>query len=140
MAGTNEFSHLWPGVPLALGSALLFGLTAPLAKLLLADFDPQLLAGSLYLGAGVGLAGFHGARRAWNIPAVEAPLRLDDMPWLAAVVLAGGVLGPLLLMVGLSETSAANASLLLNLEGLATMAIAWVVFRENVDHHRHDHQ
>jgi len=55
------------------------------------------------------------------------------MPWLAAVILAGGVLGPLLLMFGLARTSAASGSLLLNLEGLATMGIAWVVFRENVD-------
>jgi drug/metabolite transporter (DMT)-like permease len=63
----------------------------------------------------------------------EAPLRLGDAPWLVAVVLTGGLLGPLLLLVGLTQTSAANASLLLNLEGLATMAIAWLVFREHVD-------
>ena len=49
------------------------------------------------------------------------------------VIAAGGVLGPLLLMVGLARTDAAGASLLLNLEGLATMGIAWVVFHENVD-------
>ena len=56
-----------------------------------------------------------------------------DVPWLALVILAGGVAGPLLLMLGLARTDAAAASLLLNLEGLATMGIAWVVFRENVD-------
>jgi drug/metabolite transporter (DMT)-like permease len=55
------------------------------------------------------------------------------LPWLAAVVVFGGVMGPLLLMLGLSRTAAASGSLLLNLEGLATMAIAWIVFRENVD-------
>ena len=69
----------------------------------------------------------------FGIPDAEAPLRRSDMPWLGGVVLAGGVLGPLLLMFGLSRTTAASGSLLLNLEGLATMAIAWVVFRENVD-------
>lgn len=52
-----------------------------------------------------------------------------------AVVIFGGVLGPLLLMLGLSQTSAASGSLLLNLEALATMGIAWAVFRENVDRH-----
>ena len=67
------------------------------------------------------------------MPAAEAPLRRADLPWLAVIVLTGGVIGPLALMQGLKLTSAANASLLLNLEGLATMAIAWVVFRENVD-------
>ena len=58
---------------------------------------------------------------------------IRDRPWLAAVIVFGGMLGPLLLMLGLSQTTAASGSLLLNLEGLATMAIAWLVFRENVD-------
>jgi drug/metabolite transporter (DMT)-like permease len=55
------------------------------------------------------------------------------MPWLALVITLGGVVGPVLLMVGLTSTDAASASLLLNVEGLATMVIAWVLFRENVD-------
>ena len=126
-------SHLWPGVPLALVSALLFGASAPCAKILLGAMPPQLLAGLLYLGAGVGLAAVHGGRAALGTPASEAPLRRHDLPLLAAVVLFGGLAGPLLLMLGLSRTSAAAGSLLLNLEGLATMLIAWVVFRENVD-------
>ncbi|SIQ31808.1 DMT family transporter [Bosea sp. TND4EK4] len=129
----HAHSHLWPGVPLALVSAVLFGASAPFAKLLLGELSPQLLAGVLYLGAGVGLAVVHGSRAALGIPAPEAPLRRHDLPWLAAVVLFGGLAGPLLLMLGLSHTSAASGSLLLNLEGLATMLIAWVVFRENVD-------
>jgi drug/metabolite transporter (DMT)-like permease len=62
-------------------------------------------------------------------------LRRSDLPWLVAVIVAGGLLGPLLLMRGLASSDAASASLLLNLEGLATMGIAWVVFRENVDRH-----
>lgn len=49
-------SHLWPGAPLALASAVLFGASAPFAKLLLAAVDPQVLAGLLYLGAGGGLS------------------------------------------------------------------------------------
>ncbi|AWN41495.1 DMT family transporter [Methylobacterium durans] len=126
-------AHLWPGVPLALVSAVLFGASAPFAKLLLGAMPPQLLAGLLYLGAGLGLAAVHGGRAALRIPAPEAPLRRHDLPWLAAVVLFGGLVGPLLLMLGLSRTSAASGSLLLNLEGLATMLIAWVVLRENVD-------
>jgi drug/metabolite transporter (DMT)-like permease len=55
------------------------------------------------------------------------------MLWLALVILAGGILGPLLLMFGVARTSAAGTSLLLSLEGLATMVIAWVALRENVD-------
>ena len=118
---------------MALASAVLFGASAPLAKLLLEYADPQLLAALLYLGAGVGLAFVHAARATVGLPAPEAPLRRTDIPWLVAVVLFGGIAGPLLLMLGLSRTSASSGSLLLNLEGLATMGIAWVVFRENVD-------
>jgi len=124
---------LWPGVPLALGSAILFGASAPLAKLLLSSATPQLLAGLLYLGAGVGLLITHSARSLLGVPSSEAPLRPFDAPWLIAIVAFGGILGPLFLMLGLARTSAASGSLLLNLEGLATMTIAWVVFRENVD-------
>lgn len=130
---THAHAHLWPGVPLALASAVLFGASAPFAKLLLGAMPPQLLAGCLYLGAGLGLAIMRGGRAALGLPVAEAPLRRHDGPWLAAVVLFGGVAGPLLLMRGLAQSSAASGSLLLNLEGLFTMLIAWLVFRENVD-------
>ena len=123
----------WPGASMALASAALFGASTPLAKLLLgAGVDPWLLAGLLYLGSGAGLSATLAARGVLRLPA-EAPLKRADAPWLALVVLAGGVAGPLLLMIGLAATPAATAALLLNVEGLATMAIAWVVFRENVD-------
>ncbi len=133
MGMNDKHRHLWPGVPLALGSAVLFGASAPLSKLLLGSVDPWLLAGILYAGAGLGLAAVGGARRLTGLPSVEAALQKADIPWLVLVVLFGGVLGPLLLMLGLSRTSASSGSLLLNLEGLATMGIAWLVFRENVD-------
>lgn len=123
----------WPGAPVALLSAALFGASTPLAKVLLGNISPWMLAGLLYLGAGLGLAVIHLARHALGVASPEAPLRRADMPWLAGVVLAGGVLGPLLLMLGLSATPASSASLLLNMEGLFTLGIAWVVFRENVD-------
>src|SRR6185437_307493 len=124
---------LWPGAPLALASAVLFGASAPFAKLLLGSTDPQLLAGLLYLGAGIGLGMGQAGRFVLGAASSEAPLRRADIPWLIAVVVFGGVIGPLFLMLGLARTPAASGSLLLNLEGLATMAIAWIVFRENVD-------
>jgi len=118
---------------MALASAILFGASAPLAKLLLDSVPPQMLAGLLYLGAGVGLAVIHFGRAALGIPAAEAALRYKDLPWLAAVVIFGGCLAPLMLMLGLQQTSGSTGSLLLNLEALATMGIAWLVFKENVD-------
>lgn len=75
----------------------------------------------------------HWGRPLIGLPSVEAPLHRHDLPLLGAVILFGGLLGPLLLMLGLSRTDAATGSLLLNLEGLATMGIAWLVLRENVD-------
>jgi len=121
------------GIILALLSALLFGASTAFAKLLLGSVSPWMMAGLLYLGAGIGLALVKGVQRVRRRAAIEAPLRATDLPWLALVILAGGIAGPLLLMFGLAQTDAASASLLLNLEGLATMAIAWVIFRENVN-------
>ncbi|GBQ95419.1 putative transporter [Acetobacter nitrogenifigens DSM 23921 = NBRC 105050] len=122
------------GSTLAIASAGLFGASTPLAKMLLGDgVNPWLLAGLLYLGSGIGLAALHLILRARGDAPAEAPLERRDAPWLALVILCGGVAGPLLLMLGLSHTPASSAALLLNVEGLATMGIAWLAFRENVD-------
>ncbi|MGE3871427.1 MAG: DMT family transporter [Parvibaculaceae bacterium] len=121
---------LFPGVPLAIGSAVLFGATPLFSKLLLREVHPLILAGLLYLGAGLGLAIYRWLRR----PAGgEAPLGASDMPWLALAIGAGGTLAPVLLMIGLVTTTASTGALLLNLEGVATMVIAWLVYKENVD-------
>lgn len=124
----------WPGAPLAIASAALFGASTPLAKALLGEgVSPWLLAGLLYLGSGVGLAAFWIGRRVIVRSSKEAPLERNDWGWMALVALSGGMVAPVLLMLGLVSTPASSAALLLNLEGLATMAIAWMVFRENVD-------
>lgn len=129
----SAHSHLWPGVQFALGAALLFGASTPFSKFLLGSIDPWMLAGLLYLGAGFGLFAVRIFYSLWGQESTEARLAMADYPWLALVVIVGGIIGPLLLMFGLFRTSASQASLLLNLEGLATMGIAWLVFRENVD-------
>ena len=116
-----------------LASALLFGVSTPLAKLLLGSVDAWLLAGLLYLGSGIGLSVFQLVSRSAGARQSEARLSRADWPWLAGAIFAGGVAGPVLLMIGLVSTSASSASLLLNLEGLATMSIAWGVYRENAD-------
>jgi drug/metabolite transporter (DMT)-like permease len=117
-----------PGVRAALLSAVLFGAGTPLAKLLLGEVSPWMLAGLLYVGSGIGLWLLRLARR---LP--RASLPRADVPYLAGAILTGGVCGPVLLMVGLSTMPASGASLLLNLEGVLTAVIAWVVFRENTD-------
>ena len=124
-----------PGVAFALAAAVLFGASTPLAKLLLGEgLRPQLLAGLFYLGSGLGLCAWLLVRRIRGSRVEEeARLHRSDLPQLCVAVLLGGAVAPVLLMSGLTHTTAASASLLLNLEGLLTMGIAWLVFRENVD-------
>jgi drug/metabolite transporter (DMT)-like permease len=119
----------------ALLSAALFGFSTPAAKALLGVVHPAILAGLLYLGAGIGVGFLRRLRR----PILEhgrgreAVLARADIPWLAGAIVAGGIVGPLLLMAGLAHTDAATASLLLTLEGFATALLAWFAFHENFD-------
>lgn len=117
-----------PGVAAALGAAVLFGAGTPLAKLLLATVNPWMLAGLLYLGSGIGLSLYRQIRRA---PSVHLPE--GERLWLFAAIVSGGILGPLLLMVGLTQMPASGASLLLNAESVFTALLAWFVFKENFD-------
>jgi drug/metabolite transporter (DMT)-like permease len=132
---SSAFIVSLPGVSYALAAALLFGASTPVSKVLLGQVDSRLLAGLLYLGSGSGLAlwwwlrfWFQGRRLQ------EAKLTRVDFPWLVSAILTGGVVGPLLLMAGLAETPASSASLLLNLEGVFTAVLAWLVFAEPFDH------
>lgn len=117
------------GVQAALLAALLFGAGTPFAKLLLGgDVSPWLLAGLLYCGSGIGLGILRLIRRA---PRVRFE-RKELLPR-AGAILSGGIIAPVLLMVGLSNMPASGASLLLNAEGVFTAVLAWFVFRENFD-------
>ena len=111
---------------------MLFGLSAPLAKVLLADAKPLVLSGLLYLGAGVGLLLLPIALPRLRSRRSEAPLRRADIGLLAAIIAAGGVLGPLLLLTGLSRVSGLIGSLALNLEAPFTVLLAVLVFGEHL--------
>ncbi|MBI4694349.1 MAG: EamA family transporter [Gammaproteobacteria bacterium] len=117
-----------PAVWYALVSAALFGASVPLSKVLLEALAPNLLAGLLYLGSGLGLTLLRllgpGGR-------TRGRLAAGDWPWLGAAIVCGGVLGPLLLLYGLLATSGVAAALLLNLETVFTALLAWLAFREN---------
>src|SRR5438128_2305406 len=112
------------GVEAALLAAMLFGASTPLAKGLLASVPPQVLAGLLYLGSGLGLGMLWLWRRRTG-KAGEAALTRRDLPWLLGAIGFGGLVGPLLLLIGLSHTPASAASLFLNLEGVFTALLAW---------------
>ena len=113
-------------------AAVLFGISAPLSKLLLDGVDPIVLAGLLYLGAGASLGLLLLLRRVLGLVDREARLEKRDLPWLLGAILAGGVAGPILLLLGLQRTPAATTSLLLNFEVVATGLVAFTLFRESV--------
>ena len=124
----------WRGAAYALAAAVLFGASTPFAKQLLTHVDAWMLAGLLYLGAGLGLMAVRTVRRRLSpLETAEAPIAGAQWGWLAGAILAGGVIGPVLLMVGLVTMPASSASLLLNLEVVFTALLAWFVFRENFD-------
>lgn len=116
------------GVQAALVSAVLFGAGTPFAKLLLGNVGPWMLAGLLYTGAGIGLITWRLIRRA---PRVR--IARHEIPPLLAAVFFGGLVAPVLLMLGLAGMPASGASLLLNAEAVFTAVLAWFVFRENFD-------
>ena len=116
------------GIVHALSAAFLFGISIPIAKHLIGAVPAQWLAGLLYLGSGLGLA-----VRTWIAPKqIEAPLKKSHLVPLAAAIVFGGVLAPVLLLQGLQRTPASSASLLLNFEAVFTGVIAWAVFGENM--------
>jgi drug/metabolite transporter (DMT)-like permease len=112
---------------LALGAALLFGATAPAVKPFAGAMHPVLLAGLLYMGSFLGLALMRGLRER-----AEAKLQRRDLPVLAAVIAAGGIVAPVLLVWGLSGLTASAASLLLAAEAVLTMVLAVLLSREAI--------
>ncbi len=116
------------GVLAALAAAGLFGAGTPLAKILLGETSPWILAGMLYAGSGCGLWLLRQVRG--SPPVHIAP---GELRWLIGAIAAGGVIAPVLLMAGLSALAGSSVSLLLNMEGVLTALLAWFVFKENFD-------
>jgi drug/metabolite transporter (DMT)-like permease len=111
-----------------LAAAVLFGASAPAASVLARDMPALVLAGLLYLGAALAVAPAV-VRRPPQVSAVRSGWKP-----LAVAVVAGGALGPVLLVAGLARIDAATASILLNLELVATVALAATLFREHLGH------
>ncbi|MEE2788515.1 MAG: DMT family transporter [Myxococcota bacterium] len=106
-------------------SAILFGASTPLCKPLLETMGPFTLGALLYLGAG-GVSVFTVFRRAETTP------RAGDKWRVMGAVCFGGILGPVLLLIGLRTGDAGSASLLLNLESVATALLGWLFFKEHI--------
>jgi drug/metabolite transporter (DMT)-like permease len=116
------------GTLYGLVAAACFGVSTPISKLLLDSVAPQLLAGLLYLGAAVALTAYRTART----KSMEARLRVADLRHFLPMVIFGGVVAPVLMLVGLAEVGATTGSLLLNLEAPFTMLIALLFFGDHM--------
>ncbi len=115
------------GIAAAMLAALAFALTIPITKVVIAGTSPWLLAGILYLGSGLGLTvSLLASRRPWSVPR-------QDAPRLLGAIVCGGVIAPVLLLLGLRGVTGSAASLLLVCEGVFTSLLAWVIFREHLD-------
>ncbi len=120
------------GAAMSLASAALFGVSAPLAKLLLPSSSAVMVAGLLYLGGGAGIALLSRATRPRGRASAEAPLARRDLPLLAGLVLLGGIVAPVLMLFGLARVSGVVGSLMLNLEMPLTIWVAVLLFGEHV--------
>ena len=119
------------GTALAILAAALYALNAPFSKFLLQHSGPTMMAAFLYLGAGVGLFVYGLAGKALGHDPVRAPLTRKELPYTLAMIVLD-IAAPILLMMGLARTAAANASLLNNFEIVATSLIALLIFKEHI--------
>lgn len=113
-------------------AALLYAISSPISKILLTKISPVMMAALLYLGAGLGLSVVGVVQQNFSVhKSVEKPLSKKELPYIFGMIILD-ILAPILLMLGLSLTSAANASLLNNFEIVATTIIALFFFKEKI--------
>ena len=119
------------GIMMAILAAVLYAVSSPFSKILLNEMPPPLMAGFLYLGAGVGMSLIAVSRRVRQVENTEIHLSKAEMPYTVAMILLD-IAAPICMLIGLNATTAANASLLNNFEIVATALIALVVFKERI--------
>ena len=119
------------GILLAILAAALYAISSPLSKLLLDYMPPTVMAGFLYIGAGLGMGIIAIIRKAGKIEKTEAKLTKSELPYTLAMI-GLDIAAPIFLLLGLKSTTAANASLLNNFEIVATAIIALMVFKEKI--------
>lgn len=119
------------GISLAILAAMLYAVSSPISKLLLKEMPPTLMAGFLYLGAGVGMGLIAFSRKVRKVESSELHLTKAEIPYTIAMIVLD-IAAPICMLIGLSATTAANASLLNNFEIVATAIIALVAFKERI--------
>lgn len=131
MTGKKKRENNKTGIALAMLAAALYAVNSPFSKILLGYIPPTLMAGFLYLGAGVGMIGIALVRRQTAAFVKEAKLSAEDLPYTIAMIVLD-IAAPVCLLFGLKTTTAANASLLNNFEIVATALIALLIFKEKI--------
>ena len=119
------------GIFLAILAAALYALNSPFSKLLLEYLPPTLMAGFLYLGAGLGMGVIAIIRKSSKEKQGEKGLEKTELPFVIAMIILD-ICAPICLLIGLNTTTAANASLLNNFEIVATAIIALMIFKEKI--------
>ena len=119
------------GIALAILAAALYAVNSPFSKLLLDHMPPTLMAGFLYIGAGIGMVFIALLQRLRKQPPQGERMTVKLLPYTVAMIVLD-IAAPIFLLMGLSATTAANASLLNNFEIVATAIIALVIFREAI--------
>lgn len=119
------------GITFAIIAAALYAVNAPFSKILLDFMPPTLMAGFLYIGAGVGMVFIACIRKLRKTETKESKLTKSELPYTVAMILLD-IAAPICLMIGLNTTTAANAALLNNFEITATAIIALIVFKEKI--------
>ncbi len=113
----------------AILAAALYAINIPFSKILIDHVDATIMAGLLYLGAGIGMFIYVSIGKAFGKKVVKEPLTRKELPYTIAMIVLD-VFAPILLMNGLKLTSSANATLLNNFEIVATSIIALFIFKE----------
>ena len=119
------------GIAFAILAASLYAINAPFSKILLEFMPPTLMAGFLYVGAGIGIAFIALIRKIKKYETKELKLTKSELPYTIAMIILD-IAAPICLLFGLNATTAANASLLNNFEIVATAIIALMVFKEKI--------
>ena len=119
------------GILLAILAAALYAINSPFSKLLLTYMPSTLMAGFLYIGAGLGMSVIALIRKVEKKEHTEEKITKADLPYTLAMILLD-IAAPIFLLLGLSYTTAANASLLNNFEIVATAMIALMIFKERI--------
>lgn len=120
-----------PSVLWAILAAALYAINAPVSKILLHDISPTMMAAMLYLGAGIGMLLLGIGRQRLGLGKTEQKLTRKDLPFIIGMIVLD-IAAPIFLMIGLTSTTSANASLLNNFEIVATSLIALFIFKETI--------